>query len=215
MLQPNIPIRTAQIVPLKAKLNLFQRLVRQWEHLHPYNGVQALCVGGRVDLADCRRAWEQTLESLGLGRICLSGDLYHYACLNGEAERHSVQLAPEGTSIDQWITGELNRPFEGETVPFRPILIHENGQSWIGLAYQHWVADSASIRRLMHDWFARLFDPRAVRPRRLRPTGPVTSNSSARITPPGAAAARCWPISAGIASSDVSSASRTPKSSRR
>jgi hypothetical protein len=171
MLQPNTAKKSI-ILPAPTRLNLFQRLVRQWETLHPYNGVQAMRVRGKVDLQDCRAAWDATLDSLGLGRICLSGDRYHHACLNGNAEQHTVQLAPPELQLDDWISQELNHPFDpAEGVPFRPILIHDGQSSWLGLTYQHWVADSTSIRRLMRDWFARLFDPAALTRRPIRAVG--------------------------------------------
>jgi hypothetical protein len=172
MLQSNPVAQSATTPTVRTRLNLFQRLVRQWERVHPYNGVQAIRVRGRVDLKDCRRAWQETLDSLGLGRVCLSGDQYHYVCLNGEADEHAVELCPPGACLDRWISEELNRPFDSTScVPFRPVLIHEADSSWMGLAYQHWVADSASIRRLMRDWFARLFDPGVVNPRSVRGDG--------------------------------------------
>jgi hypothetical protein len=171
MLLSNLPNRSS-ILPAPARLNLFQRLVRQWDTLHPYNGVQAMRVRGQVNLDDCRRAWETTIEALGLGRIQLDGDRYHYVCLDGQTEQHTVQLGTQGTTIDNWISEELNRPFEADQgVPFRPILIHDCDGSWLGLAYQHWVADSTSIRRVMRDWFARLFDPKMALSRPLRAVG--------------------------------------------
>lgn len=150
-------------------LNLFQRLVRQWEELHPYNGVQVLKIRGQVDLELCRAAWHDALEVLGLGRICLAGDCYRYQCLNGDSVHHSVELCPAGTSLEQRITDEMNHRFEPQdAVPFRPFAIQKNGYFWMGLAYQHWVADSASIRLLMREWFTRQFDPAAVSTRPVR-----------------------------------------------
>jgi hypothetical protein len=154
------------------RLNLFQRLVRKWDTLHPYNGAQAIRVRGQVDLNDCRQAWHETLDTLGLGRVCMKGDRYRYACLNGQTEQHTVQLCPQGTCLYQWIGDEMNRPFDpADSVPFRPFLIHQVDASWMGLAYQHWVADSTSIRRLMHEWFARIFDPSAATARPVRTEG--------------------------------------------
>ncbi|MDP9173726.1 MAG: hypothetical protein M3O30_07655 [Planctomycetota bacterium] len=152
-----------------AKLNLFQRLVRQWETLHPYNGAQVLKIRGQVDLDLARAAWHDAMEVLGLGRVCLSGDSYRYQCLNGDAIHHTVRLCPPGTVLDEWISGEMNRRFdELDAVPFRPFVIQEDGHFWLGLVYQHWVADSSSIRLLMHEWFARQFDPAAASTQRVR-----------------------------------------------
>jgi len=38
----------------------------------------------------------------------------------------------------------------------------------MGLCYQHWVADSASIRILIHEWFVRQFDPQNATRRMVR-----------------------------------------------
>jgi hypothetical protein len=152
-----------------AKLNLFQRLARQWEDLHPYNGVQVLKIRGRLGLDRCRQAWHDALEILGLGRICVAGDSYHYQCLNGDSVHHTVAQCPPKTSLEDWITAELNLPFQKpEAVPFRPFAIQDDGFFWIGLVYQHWVADSVSIRLLMREWFVRQFDPAAASDRPVR-----------------------------------------------
>jgi len=146
--------------PDRAKLNVFQRLVRQWEHIHPYNGAQILKIRGTADLQDCQKAWLDALDFLNLGVVSISQDAYHHRCLNGEAMYHGVVLCPEGTKLDNWISDQLNRPFDpAGGVPFRPFVIQEDGHFWMGLCYQHWVADSASIRILIHEWFVRQYDP--------------------------------------------------------
>ncbi|MGD1277907.1 MAG: hypothetical protein ABR964_11890 [Tepidisphaeraceae bacterium] len=148
---------------------MFQRLVRQWETLHPYNGAQAIKIRGTVDLALCRRAWHDALAALGLGRVHLVGSGYRYECLNGDSIHHTVTLCPPGTGVQQRIADEMNRPFDAaEAFPFRPFVIQEGDGWWMGMGYQHWVADSVSIRLLMREWFARQFDPPAASRRPLR-----------------------------------------------
>ncbi len=156
-------------MPRAAKFNVFQRLVRQWEQLHPYNGVQAIEVRGHADLAESRTAWTESLEFLNLGAVCISEGSYHYRRLNGEAVRHGVVRCPDGIQLDQWISEQLNRPFESPGgVPFRPFIIQEADSFWMGLCYRHWVADSASIRMLMRQWFVRQFDPGTAMKRPVR-----------------------------------------------
>ena len=152
-------------------LNVFQRLVRQWESLHPYNGAQILKIQGSVDLELCRNAWLDALGALNLGVVTLSKTSYRCRRLNGEAIYHNVVECPRGTRLQQWISDELNRPFAGDDgvgVPFRPFVIQEEGHFWMGLCYQHWVADSTSIRMLIHEWFVRQFKPEAAMNRPLR-----------------------------------------------
>ncbi|MGD0464237.1 MAG: hypothetical protein ABSB74_17275 [Tepidisphaeraceae bacterium] len=152
-----------------AKFNVFQRLVRQWEQFHPYNGAQVIKIRGQADLAASRSAWIEALEALNLGALCISENSYHYRCLNGEAITHGVMPCPDGTKLDQWISDEMNCPFEAfGGVPFRPFLLQEAGHFWMGVCYQHWVADSASIRMLMREWFVRQFDPPAASRRPVR-----------------------------------------------
>lgn len=152
-----------------APINLFQRLVRQWETLHPYNGCHALKIRARIDAEKCNQAWHDALAALGLGRVRFSGGGYRYDNLNGDAADHSVVICPAGTCIEKYMAGEMNRPFDaGETVPFRPFLIHDGECSWIGLGYQHWVADALSIHLLLREWFVRLFDPAAAAKQQLR-----------------------------------------------
>jgi hypothetical protein len=152
-----------------ARFNVFQRLVRQWDQLHPYNGAQIIKIRGQADLPGSRSAWIESLESLNLGALCVSENSYHYRLLNGEAIHHGVVRCPDGTELDQWISGELNRPFDTSGgVPFRPFILQQAGHFWMGICYQHWVADSASIRMLMREWFVRQFDPPAATRRPVR-----------------------------------------------
>jgi hypothetical protein len=152
-----------------AKFNVFQRLARQWDQLHPYNGAQVIKIRGQADLAASRNAWIEALDALNLGALCVLENSYHYRCLNGEAITHGVMRCPDGTKLDQWISDEMNRPFEAfGGVPFRPFILQEAGHFWMGICYQHWVADSASIRMLMREWFVRQFDPPAAAKRPVR-----------------------------------------------
>ncbi len=152
-----------------AKFNVFQRLARQWDQMHPYNGAQVIKIRGQADLAAARNAWIEALDALNLGALCISEKSYHYRCLNGEAITHGVVLCPDGTELDRWISEEMNRPFAAfGGVPFRPFVLQEAGHFWMGICYQHWVADSASIRMLMREWFVRQFDPQAAAKRPVR-----------------------------------------------
>jgi hypothetical protein len=106
----------------------------------------------------------------------VDGSIFRHELLNGELIRYPVRVLPEGTSLEHFVTTELNRPFTdpGEP-PFRPFLLKVAGPSngapagWVvGLIYQHWVADSVSIRLLLREWFVRMFDPGAARSAPLR-----------------------------------------------
>jgi hypothetical protein len=148
------------------RLNVFQRLVRQWDLVHPYNASQVLRIRGAADPAAMNRAWREAITTSGLGLPRVMGRSYWYEPLNGDVARQEVARLPEGTSLEEYISGELNRPFDGAgEFPLRPFLLQEQGTHYAGIVYQHWVADSASIRMLLRDWFARLHDPATARTR--------------------------------------------------
>ena len=157
-------------------LNVFQRLIRRWEEVHPYNAAQVLKVTTLPDQKCVERAWSDALAATGLGRVQVDGTIFRHELLNGELIRYPVRVLPDGTSLEQFLSTELNRPFDdpGEP-PFRPFIVRATGADngspggWhLGLIYQHWVADSVSIRLLLREWFVRMFDPAAARAAPLR-----------------------------------------------
>ena len=109
-------------------LNLFQRLVLQWDKLHPYNAAQILKVAGPADADALVAAWQQTLNGLGLGRVHVNGNgrsLQHQA-LNGELQRYPVHRLAPGASLTDYISEQLNRPFDdAHEPPFRPFIVDE------------------------------------------------------------------------------------------
>ena len=159
---------------MHSKLNVFQRLARQWDQIHPYNAAQVLKIAGQPRLADLRDAWHDALNDLGLGRIHLSGSDYRYECLNGEMKIYGVRMVDPATGFEDFISTELNRPFDNPAEPpFRPFVIAEDNAYYAGVVYHHWVADSVSIRTVLREWFVRLHDPKAARrtPVKLPDTG--------------------------------------------
>lgn len=148
------------------RLNVFQRLTRQWDSLHPYNAVQVMRLAGQADIERIGAAWQSTLRDLGLGMARVSGRQYQWESLNGEvpAAGH-ITVVPSQISLDQWITDELARPFEeSASLPLRAFVLDRGDSSYYaGLVYHHWIADSYSIRLVMREWFLRLFDPSARR----------------------------------------------------
>jgi hypothetical protein len=149
---------------MASTLNVFQRLARQWDQIHPYNAAQVLKIEGTPDLAALQEAWHDALNDLGLGRVQLSGDSFHYECLNGEMIHYGVRVAAPGVTLEDCISDELNRPFDNPLEPpFRPFVVPGDGFFYAGVIYHHWVADSVSIRVVLREWFVRLFDPKAAR----------------------------------------------------
>jgi len=151
------------------KLNIFQQLVRHWDTVHPYNAGQVMRLRGRADVRAWRDAWLESLDVLGLGRTTVRGKHYHHEILNGTADQHGLVVLPEQTCLNAFLSIEMNRPFDpASDCPFRPFLLQESDTFNIGLIYQHWVADSASVRTVLHDWFLRVFDRASARTTPLR-----------------------------------------------
>jgi hypothetical protein len=156
---------------LLSPLNMFQRLVRSWEAVHPYNAAQAMKLSGRADPRAVNDAWHASLAALGLGRVRAEGQAFGYEILNGDADRYPVRSLAGGTCLAVHLSDALNTPFDDpREPPFRPFLLHGDGTFHLGVVYQHWVADSASIRMLLREWCARLYDPKLSLPRPARPT---------------------------------------------
>jgi hypothetical protein len=134
-------------------LNVFQRLVRTWEAVHPYNAAQVLTVDSIVGPQTAQSAWESALAALGLGRVRIDGGAIRHEVLNGKSSQYPVKILPSNTDLAAYLKDELNRPFDDPNEPpYRPFMIHATGSSRLGVVYRHWVADSVSIRRVMQDW---------------------------------------------------------------
>lgn len=152
-------------------LNLFQRLTRRWERIHPYNAAQVMRIGGRLELDRATETWGESLRSLGLGRVAvLTRNRFRHESINGELARYPVRGLAANQNLEAHLSVELNRRFDdpGEP-PYRPFLLQRADEFYFGVVYQHWVADSVSIRAVLREWFTRIFDPSAARARPLRP----------------------------------------------
>ena len=146
-----------------APLNIFQRLMRKWEAVHPYNAAQVLVIRRQPDRATLTTAWNEALVSAGLGPVRVSSHGYSFE----RAERSNVAFPT--TSLSEHISTELNRPFDNPSeLPFRPFVIAHGDRFYAGVVYQHWIADSTSIRMLLREWFVRVYDPAAAQRQPLR-----------------------------------------------
>jgi hypothetical protein len=148
----------------QARLNVFQRLVRQWDSLHPYNAGQVLRIAGPAPINQLNNAWAETVTELGLGKVRFQGRDYFYEELNGEMGANLPRMIPAGVSLEAFISDELNKPFGRHDIfPFRPFIHQTDDSYYLGVIYQHWVADSVSIRVLLREWFLRIHDPKSAR----------------------------------------------------
>lgn len=127
-------------------------------------------VNASVDADAGGYAWAEALRSLGLGRVYVADDLrFRHVALNGEFVRYPLAVLPPDACIEAHLTRELNRPFDREDEPpFRPFMASSASGTHLGVVYQHWVADSVSIRAVLREWFVRIFDPGAARDKPVR-----------------------------------------------
>jgi hypothetical protein len=141
-------------------LNVFQRLTRQWDAMHPYNAAQAMQLRGVADPDALKQAWRKTVIETGLGDVQVERGKFRYH----PASAIEFINAPPSTPLDQLMSSELNRPFEHLTqLPLRAFVIRQEEHYFAGVVYHHWAADSFSIRMMLREWFLRLFDPAAAR----------------------------------------------------
>jgi len=138
-----------------APLNLFQRLMLQWDRLHPYNAGQILKLAGPGDATAIETAWREALAAIDFG-----------SCAPG------VRHAPPGQSLSDFVSAELNRPFhDPREPPWRPFVYSQSDHHYVGIVYHHYAADSVSIRLLLREWFLRLYAPAEARGVPLRNRG--------------------------------------------
>lgn len=138
-----------------ARLNIFQRTQRFWDTLHPYNAGQAMELAQRFDPSAIEDAFNRAIADLGLGEFVVSDGSY---TIESTPSPH-VSLLQSGQPVQQWLAAQMNVRFDAaRSMPFRPFVCDQNGVQTIGVIYQHWPADSVSIRMLMRQWLLRLLD---------------------------------------------------------
>jgi hypothetical protein len=148
-------------------INIFQRLMRKWDAVHPYNAAQAMLIVGEPDQAKLTTAWRDALGATGVGRVRVSGRTYGFEPVNDSTITFDNCRGGAGCFAAH-ISRELDHPFGEGDVPFRPfVILHPDG-FYAGVVYHHWIADSISIRMLLREWFVRVFDPAAARSKPLR-----------------------------------------------
>ena len=144
--------------------NAFQKVMRLWDEVHPYNAAQIMKLEGDADYDRLNQHWRSTLSRLGIGRIVMDGPRYAHCAWNGEPGARFIDVTNVTTSLDAYLTAEINRPFLGpEYCPFRAFVLQESGAHYVGVIYHHWPADSGSIKTILREWFRSMYDPAKMR----------------------------------------------------
>ncbi len=146
-------------------LNVFQRLLRRWENVHPYNAAQAMELRGHADPRQWQEAWDAALATLGLGRPVVERERLRFEPLQAS---QPVTFLPADVLFETHITQGMNLPFAKGELPFRPFIKQLDGSYFAGVIYQHWLADSVAVRLVLREWFARVFDPSLARTQPIR-----------------------------------------------
>jgi len=108
--------------------------MRQWTTLAPYNAGHMMRVSGTPSLERWREAFTAVLNTLGL--------------------TEPIPIGLSTVALDQKIIQELNCPFVPGTLPLRAFVVVDEPESYVvGVIYDHWFADSPSLRALMQRVF--------------------------------------------------------------
>jgi hypothetical protein len=119
---------------VRPKVNDFQQLMRQWTTLAPYNAGHVMRVSGAPALKRWRAAFTAVLQTLGL--------------------TEPVLIEVSTLALHQKIIEELNCPFVPGTLPLRVFLtVDQQDSHLLGVIYDHWFADSPSLRAFMQRVF--------------------------------------------------------------
>src|SRR3954464_11594228 len=123
--------------------NAFQKVMRLWDEVHPYNAAQIMKLQGPADYDKLNRTWHETLNTLGIGRIVMNGTRYAHTAWKGKPGSRFIDVAQVAGSFEDFLSDEINRPFCGpEYCPFRPFVYQEPDAHYVGVIYHHWPADS-------------------------------------------------------------------------
>jgi hypothetical protein len=151
------------------RLNMFQRLARQWSIAHPFNGAQVVVLAEEARVCDWESAWRSACRTLGIQDLVAGEN----ARLNSSFDDKNVQNSVRKTldvPIECVINDGMNERLELTTgraiLPFVGTTANE---FYTGILYEHWIADSASIRKIMRAWLDAALDRQGIRhPRVLR-----------------------------------------------
>lgn len=141
---------------IKLRLNTFQRLMRQWTELAPYNAGTLLHIAGAADLARWQGSAQQLIDEIGLGApVFVEPDLVQF-----EPPRSVV--VDQFSDLIEKTRRELNRPFLAGELPIRFFVCPgENETHWFGIIFDHWLTDGGTIAEMVVRLVVRYAQPTA------------------------------------------------------
>lgn len=143
-------------------LSDFQRLMLYWNQVQPFHVADVVEVVGRVDVGALKTAAEQELAA-----TCIA--LPHVDLASGICTLHPGSCAVEATALtpvagidarqtlEAHATSELRRPFQINAEPLiRVWVLQGQACSYVGMTWQHWIADGMAAGDLLRRILARL-----------------------------------------------------------
>jgi len=135
-------------------MNGFQKMMLEWDRIHPYNAVHAIALAGRSDVLALRGAVQRACAALGVGELAV--DRNHRTYRYRSVEDIQIRQVPGGRSSEQTlhtiICEEMNKAFPTQPhFPLRWIVFDdaENDAHFLVLGYHHIAADANSIQALL------------------------------------------------------------------
>ena len=125
------------------RLNIFQQLMRSWTTLGPYNAAQAMRLQGECDIQRWQATVDAVIDAIGLG----SPQFQDHGVTFSNRKAVPLRVCHEAFSV--LAARELNTPFAPTDVPIRIVIIPEGQEYSLLTVYDHWIADSWSIREFM------------------------------------------------------------------
>jgi hypothetical protein len=133
-----------------------------WNELQPFHVADIIELAGRVDPTALQRAAEEELLASGIANPHLDQASGICTLRPGPCSVEASALvhtpdSPAAAVLEQHATFELRRPFQINVDPLiRLWVLHEGDHSFVGMTWQHWIADGMAAGDLFHRILARL-----------------------------------------------------------
>lgn len=152
---------------MAGKLNIFQRVMLQWDEMHPYNAVHVVRLPQPLQQQRLVCIAKATLEGYGLTNLSVNRteNIFNY---RGGAVDIEIKVLSASNSVLSDLHNEielqLNTPFTGKSTapPFRFFVVCEKNSFYLGLTYWHFISDAEMIVFLLKDMTKRYLDEKTA-----------------------------------------------------
>jgi len=146
---------------MPGRLNIFQRVMLQWNELHPYNAIHVVRIQAVLDPERLGNVIRHLLVRLGLTGLQMDASHAKFDYQGGPAQCE-IKLLSESDpymALISEIERQLNTrfPINQRFTPFRFFIVPEAGSFLLGLVYFHPVADAEAVvfllKRIVETYF--------------------------------------------------------------